>query len=265
MARLEVVCRRLPFTSTSVWLGLRPRILACSVWLAMSPPKAWAVNDGTTFASEFMRSGRPADCSSSALSTCTGELLVYSSRPVVRVPVTITVSAMESAAASALASSWAYSTARTQAMPTASESAESRPLCAARGRNWITIKTSLDRSCGLPDAERRTPSQRLPIRTRMRQHTCDAPAWRRPRDAPGKSDPDVANIRPTARDTRARARRRCLTTAGFPQRVAELGGTRRRKNSPRAVRRGPLANLHTGVLARADTPVWCARRAPARE
>jgi len=60
MARLEVVCRRLPFTSTSVWLGLRPRILACSVWFAMSPPNACAVNDGTTFARALMRSGFPA-------------------------------------------------------------------------------------------------------------------------------------------------------------------------------------------------------------
>ena len=58
----------------------------------MSPPKACAVNDGTTFASAFMRSGRPADSSSSALSTWIGEELLNASTPVARVPVTMTVS-----------------------------------------------------------------------------------------------------------------------------------------------------------------------------
>src|SRR5262245_55105680 len=145
MARLEVVWRRLPLTSTSVWFGLRPRSFACSVWFAMSPPKACAVNDGTTFASEFMRSGLPADSSSAALSTCTGEALVYSSSPVVRVPVTITVSDTSLEDASASASSWAYSTAGVHARLTANDS------------SFLDIKTSLGVVFS-PDATRRIPS-----------------------------------------------------------------------------------------------------------
>ena len=63
----------------------------------MSPPKACAVNDGTMFASAFMRSGRPADVISSLVSTCTGEELVSASMPLARVPVTMTVSVMSAA------------------------------------------------------------------------------------------------------------------------------------------------------------------------
>ncbi len=40
-------CRRLPLSSTSVWLGDRPRSLADNVMFAMSPPKACALKDGT--------------------------------------------------------------------------------------------------------------------------------------------------------------------------------------------------------------------------
>src|SRR5690242_7513914 len=94
-------------------------------------------------------------------------------------------------------------------MLTASDKAESRPLCAARGRNWITIETSLDSSYDLPDAERRTPSRQPPHSHTNEAATCDAPAWGRPRDAPGKSERDVANIRPTLRHgPRPGARRR---------------------------------------------------------
>jgi len=46
--------------------------------------------------------------------------------------------------------------------------------------------------------------------------------------------------------TAPRTWRCCLTTDGFPQRVAELGGFRWWKNSLRAARPRPLENLHKG-------------------
>ena len=89
-ARLAVVWRRLPLISTSAWFGLRPRSLADSVWLAMSPPNACAVNDGTICAIDEIRSGRLVSDSASAPITWIGAGLSEACRPPLRrVPVTM--------------------------------------------------------------------------------------------------------------------------------------------------------------------------------
>jgi hypothetical protein len=100
----------------------------------------------------------------------------------------------------------------------------------------------------------------------MKQATCDAPAWRRPRDASGKSEPDVANFRPTAR-RRAWPGTPLLTNycvifrAGLRS-CEDLAG---RKIS-RAMRRAWRWKIFTsGVRACRGTPLWCAPRATARE
>src|SRR5215213_2421374 len=88
---LEVMWRRLPLTSTSVWLGDRLRRLAVSVWLAMSLPVWLALYDGTWLAMALIRSGA-ADClSMSALTNWIGAGLSVTAMLVLRVPVEMTV------------------------------------------------------------------------------------------------------------------------------------------------------------------------------
>jgi hypothetical protein len=135
-ARLDVVWRRLPFTSTSVWLGDNPRIFACSVWLAMSPPNACAVNDGTTLASALMRSGLPALSSSVASSTWIGDALANSSTPEARVPVTMTVSVTASAIDASASASCACSSGGAPAIAMAIEVRSSQVLLDMNFSPW---------------------------------------------------------------------------------------------------------------------------------
>src|SRR5450830_487873 len=95
-ARLAVVWRRLPLTSTRVSLGDRPRRRADRVRLAASPPKAWAVNEGRFCAIAWIRSGWPVRSSEVESSTWMGEAESMAFKPFTRVPVTITASSLMS-------------------------------------------------------------------------------------------------------------------------------------------------------------------------
>ena len=88
-----LVYRRLPFTSTSVWSGARPRSVAGRTW---SVPSATAgrgkFNDGAAACSICAVSTRPVDLSAAVLITSTGTGLFTSVRSPPREPVTATAS-----------------------------------------------------------------------------------------------------------------------------------------------------------------------------
>ncbi len=75
-----------------MWLGLTPRSLADRVRAAVSPPKAWALNDGTFWARAWIMSGWPVFLRTSLPRTVIGAGLSTAFMPVVRVPVTMTAS-----------------------------------------------------------------------------------------------------------------------------------------------------------------------------
>ena len=90
-----LVWRRLPLTSTSTWLGLRPRSCAARTWSA--PPELdWRgkFSEGSSACSALPSSplSTPALRMSSAVSTSMGEVDSSAVRSVARVPVTITAS-----------------------------------------------------------------------------------------------------------------------------------------------------------------------------
>ena len=232
----------------------------------MSPPKAWAVNDGTTLASEFMRSGLPADWISSELSTCTGDALVNSSSPVARVPVTITVSAVRvhrvAAAAIAASASWACSTAGVQAMLIASDAG--RPSCAADAAFGSAIKTSLGfRFVVL--AGRKAPYP-LAVARPFAHEWRRRPAVLLLGDAQGMRPARVIlvlQISGQRRGTsRGRARRRRSNYLGkYADGARSWAETAAEKNQPRAACGGPLEKLHSAPRrARKSRVVVRARR-----
>ncbi len=102
--------RRLPSTSTRVWLGLRPRSFSDRLNASSLPPETWAWIDGMFCASDWTRSGWPTRFKLSEPSTTTGAGLSAALTPVWRVPVTITASAMGMAASVAVVVSAAATT-----------------------------------------------------------------------------------------------------------------------------------------------------------
>ncbi len=101
MARLATPWRRLPLTSTSTWLGLRPLSRADRVSLAMSPPMAWALNEGTARARAWIRPGDPVRARAAAPRIWIGAGLSTACRPETRVPVTITSPTADASSADA--------------------------------------------------------------------------------------------------------------------------------------------------------------------
>ena len=128
----DVVCRRLPLISTSVWSGLMPR--SCAGRTRSAVPELdwrWKLNDGTSACSATPNSppSAPALCTWSALitSTGTGVLVVERSRP--RVPVTSMVS-MGAGVADASACASLADSVPVLAMP-------ARAMAMASGRNCV--------------------------------------------------------------------------------------------------------------------------------
>lgn len=97
--RLAVSWRRLPFTSTSTWLGLSPR--SDCVWVNAEALNGWAwrVSEGSSLTSASRRSTAPLLRSWVALTTSIGLRLSWTLTSFLRVPVTTTVDKVGAGAA----------------------------------------------------------------------------------------------------------------------------------------------------------------------
>ncbi len=113
--RLAVSWRRLPFTSTSTWLGLSPR--SDCVWVNAEALNGWAwrVSEGSSLTSASRRSTAPLLRSWVALTTSIGLRLSCAFTSLLRVPVTTTVDKVGAAAAPRVSCTGACPPRRTKA------------------------------------------------------------------------------------------------------------------------------------------------------